>query len=251
MSENDTDRHMHFEQIDADAVCEQCGNVNEEDTLICKTCGNNLRDQRNSRIARNEQPDVPEGVSTIRLFTGVLTTVGILLILLAAYSVQSIESWLVDLQGMEDAEASTDFWSESQGLVYEKLEREMDEYPSTRSQLQAAIENPVMDDSYNGRYAVTIENRVVAEANLSRRGNKIYFVVVPLREDLSIRGYAVLEGGSDERPTVRNTASVRVRGQEYTAFGYADNQADGSHGCYIETSYVGNDSIVAYAYRVR
>lgn len=250
MSENDTNRHMHFEQIDADAVCEQCGHVNEEDTFICKACGNNLRDQRNSRIARNEQIDVTGGVTTVRLFTGVITTVGIMLILVAAYSVPNIESWLVDLQALEEVEISTDFWSETQGLVYEKLEREMDEYPSTRSQLQSAIDDPIMDDSYNGRYAVMIDNKVIAEANLSRRGNKVYFVVVPLRENMNIRGYAVLEG-DEERPTVRNTASLLVDGEEYTAFGYADNQGDGSHGCYIQTSYIENRNIVAYAYRVR
>ena len=48
------EHHQHLpegERLDADAVCGSCGTVNPEDTLLCKSCGNNLRDQRQTRIA--------------------------------------------------------------------------------------------------------------------------------------------------------------------------------------------------------
>ena len=44
MQGNSHDHHEAVEHLDADAVCEPCGNVNPEGTLLCKTCGNNLRD---------------------------------------------------------------------------------------------------------------------------------------------------------------------------------------------------------------
>ena len=44
----------YHEGIEADAVCAQCGSANPEGTLICKTCGNNLRDQRLMRIAADQ-----------------------------------------------------------------------------------------------------------------------------------------------------------------------------------------------------
>jgi len=45
------------EGIEADAVCAQCGSANPEGTLICKTCGNNLRDQRMLRITADQLLD--------------------------------------------------------------------------------------------------------------------------------------------------------------------------------------------------
>ena len=50
MQVNPQDHHEHVEHLDADAVCEACDTVNPEGTLLCKTCGNNLRDQRARRM---------------------------------------------------------------------------------------------------------------------------------------------------------------------------------------------------------
>ncbi|MCX5757207.1 MAG: hypothetical protein NTU83_01615, partial [Candidatus Hydrogenedentes bacterium] len=50
MMEEGPQPQVDIERIDADAVCEKCGTVNPEETLLCKTCGNNLRDQRLHRV---------------------------------------------------------------------------------------------------------------------------------------------------------------------------------------------------------
>ena len=88
---------QNFEQIDADAVCQQCDRINDEGTLICKACGNNLRDQRNLRIAQGAGPELmKEGGSKFRLFTGLLVTLGILLAVYMVLNIGNIEQALVN-----------------------------------------------------------------------------------------------------------------------------------------------------------
>ena len=67
--------------IDADTVCEKCATVNPEETLLCKSCGNNLRDQRIERMARGGAIELGDvGESKFRILTGVLITIGFVLI---------------------------------------------------------------------------------------------------------------------------------------------------------------------------
>lgn len=241
MNEEHVTEEPHFENIDADAVCEQCGTVNPEGTLLCKVCGNNLRDQRQTRISQDQGAFSGTGPSRIRIFTGVLTTLGILTVLLAAYSMPNIESWLVDIQSGNSGDYAAGLWSGPDSGIYDALLTELLETPSSRARMNGALENPMDDVFYNGRYALLGPSRIrgnnfIGEANLSRRGDRIYFVVHFLRNDFELRGYATLEGES-KRPTVRNTAAVRIRGEEYPAFGYAEKREDGSLACYGQSFY--------------
>jgi hypothetical protein len=83
--------------LDADAVCAACGTVNPEGTLICKVCGNNLRDQRLRRFQAEQILETDGEVvgGGRRWFTGVLTGVGALLVLVVALNVNSIADRVV------------------------------------------------------------------------------------------------------------------------------------------------------------
>lgn len=230
-----------FENVDADAVCEQCGTVNPDETLLCKSCGNNLRDQRTNRIAQDTGTNTPAGATRIRIFTGVLTTLGILTVLLAAYSMPNIESWLVQIQRGDFGEQTAQFWNGSESTIYDALLADLQANPTPRRRIDDAIKEPVDDVFYNGRYALVrpgtvFGNRIVAEVNVSRRGDRVYFVVEFKRAGAELRGYATLEG-EDQRPTVRDSAAVRIQGVEYPALGYAEKQVDGSLACYGQSFY--------------
>lgn len=252
MSPEDPHDNLEFEHVDADAVCEQCGSVNPEGTLICRSCGNNLRDQRNRRISGENIQLMDGGISGFRIFTGLLTVLGIVLVILVASSVQNIESWLAGIQGPDNTQAQ--LWSGRDNAVYNKMQEELDQYPSTRRQREVAVANPLDDDSYNGRYAlVQVSARgtmnVIGEANLSRRGTKIFFVANIDRSDVIIRGYAELQG--DKQRLVSNqTAGIRVDGKEYVGFGFSEKLPGGGHLCLAQTS-LNPGPLEIRAYRIR
>lgn len=242
MDAPETNQDYNFETVDADAVCEQCGSVNPEGTLLCHDCGNNLRDQRKRRISTGEA-DVPvsDGPSGVRLFTGVLTTIGILIILMVVLNIQKLEAVLVEMQDTDEDGLLAGLWEGSESAVYDKLLRELKKSPSPRDDLLAALKNPAAEDTFDGRYALAWANgsgsdALVGEANLTRRGDILYFVATSLDSKVEVRGYAVLEG-DEERPTVRDTAAVRVGSRIFTTFGYAEKEGAGNYICLGETDY--------------
>ncbi|MCH7911231.1 MAG: hypothetical protein IIB38_16655 [Candidatus Hydrogenedentes bacterium] len=254
MSPEEPHGNLDFEHVDADAVCEQCGTVNPEGTLICKSCGNNLRDQRNRRIAGENIQLMGGGISGFRIFTGLLTVLGIVIVLLAAYSVQNVETWLTGLQSQNQGSAQAQLWSGKDAAIYSQLQDELDRYPSTDRQREVAVANPLDEDSYNGRYALALRSgggkmNVIGEASLSRRGTKVFFVANINRNDTEIRGFAEFQG--DRQRLVSNqTAGIRTNGKEYIGFGFSQKLAGGGHLCLAQTS-LNPGPLEIHAYRIR
>lgn len=255
MNQNFSDEGPQFDNLDADAVCQQCGTVNPEDTLLCKVCGNNLRDQRALRIAGENIPVIGGGVSGVRIFTGILATLGIIAILLAAYSVQNIESWLTGVQNAGRVSAAgVELWSGRDGELLDQLRAELKERPSSRRQRELAIEEPINDDSYNGRYVLASPTpsggiSVIGEANLSRRGNKIYFAALPILGDTDIRGFGILRS-EDNRLVANRTVGIRSDGGEYVGFGFSQKLPEGGHACLAQSS-LDTTQLQILAYRIR
>jgi hypothetical protein len=260
MTDTDPRQQFDFDQIDADAVCEKCGTVNPEPTLICKTCGNNLRDQRLRRIS-NDQIAVPGAaspVSRIRVFTTVLTGLGILLVLLAVVNIGNIEDWLVGMQVEANVAAGMeDVWSGPGSVLYNQMAEELRTNPVTRAEQDDAMANPVIDTSFNGRYLLSKpdaqgKNVIVGSAILSRRGERVHFVATLNQRNVEIRGFAELtvNESNEVSPFARNTASIDIGGTQYTAWGYAVGNPDGSHTVYGQSG-LDNNSYGVLAYRVR
>ena len=250
-----------FAQIDADAVCEQCSSVNDEGTLLCKVCGQNLRDQRARRLANAHGPEMFEArVSRIRLLTGLLSVFGLLLVVFAVLNLSNIEASLVTfLSASSDVEGES-LWSGPGSEIYDNLLRDLEEYPTSRTRMEEALENPVTDRSYNGRYVLMRPgrldaDRVIGEANLSRRGDRVYFVAKLRNQPIEIRGYASLEqaGEDDEmRVIARNTVGITVSEAQYTGFGFANRISAGGHRVVAASDYDNNDvNHEVLAYRVR
>lgn len=249
-------------QLDADAVCEQCGTVNEEGTLLCKICGQNLRDQRMQRLAGAgaQGPEVfEEGVNRVRLLTGLLTVFGILIIVLAVLNITNIEAGLVDVLSDDVGADSGGLWSGASVHIYEELQQNLDDYPTSRARIDEALENPVDEESFDGRYillrpGLLSSNRVIGEANLSRRGEKVYFVATLRQFPAEIRGFAKLQTGDDEvlRLVARDTAGMIVEGKEYSGYGFAEKLEGGGHSVVIASDYgelSTNQEILAFRVR--
>lgn len=252
MNQEFPEHEDQFEHLDADAVCEQCGTVNPEDTLLCKACGNNLRDQRARRISGADALLVGSGVSRVRVFTGVITTVGIMVILLAAYSVQNIESWLTDIQMTSGA--SAELWSGADGDLLDRLQEDLTSRPSTARERARALERPIVDTSFNGRYAIatrtsTGKNQIIGEANLARRGQKVYFVADLRVGTVEIRGFGVLNEDGDGLVADR-TVGIRSEDVEDIGFGFSEMLPHGGHVC-VGQSTVSSAPVQVWAFRIR
>lgn len=251
-----------FDQIDADAVCEECGTVNEEGTLLCKICGQNLRDQRARRLsAATGGPETFEqGVNRVRLLTGLIVVLGLLTIVLLAMNIPNIEASWVQRLAAESGSDSVGLWSGPNSVVFDELRREIDEYPTSRSRMQEALDNPVDDRSYNGRYILVppgrlTVDRVIGEANLSRRGGRVLFVARLRNIPVDIRGYAELDqvGEDGERRAIaQRSVGILVDDEQYTGSGLTQKLEGGGHRIAAFSDYLGsetNHDILAFRVR--
>ncbi len=238
MTEKGSGEKFAFDTVDADAVCVQCGSVNPEGTVLCKECGNNLREQRQRRI-RGEQSPAEEGRGGLRLFTGLLTGLGILIVVAATLNISSIEEWLVSVQESDlEVAGGEDVWGGEIGPMLDGMRVELTDSPSPRDKRLAAIDHIVAEDLFHGRYVLFRKGAlngidVLGEANLQRRDDKIYFVAL-LDGDVEVRGVAEMaraeEGDAAEpMPTVWRSGSVRVDGATHGVYGRAEGHESGAH----------------------
>lgn len=252
-----------FQQVDADAVCEQCGTVNDEGTLLCKECGQNLRDQRARRLANAAAgPEVLEGgPSRTRILTGVLSVVGILIVLLAVVNIGNIEAVLVDALSEQESVGDVRLWTGTDVPLYDELHDSLASAPATNFQIENALEEPVTEDTFNGRYVLVDPSNispsgVIGEAELRRRGTRVYFVALLTQPRMELRGFAQLEtvaGTNEFRPFVRETAGFKTdNGGQVLGFGLANPLEGGGHQVLaFESSDGAGSRQEVYAFRIR
>jgi len=134
------------EGLEADAVCQQCGAVNPEGTLICKTCGNNLRDQRMLRIQADQmlEGDVKAGQSSVFVLRG-LSVIAILLLLWFSLNVGKITSMLTSAEPTaEENTVSANpkiFWSGTSAPVFAAMQESLAAKMPSPAQADAARMN--------------------------------------------------------------------------------------------------------------
>ena len=237
MQGNPHDQHEAVEHLDADAVCEACGNVNPEGTLLCKTCGNNLRDQRARRMQGGGPVVAADpSVSIANIARGVLILFGICVVLWAAFNVATIESWL--LSGVQTVEAKGEnaispesFWDGPDAARYDDLFSSLEEHALTIE--EAGIVPPGSPlPSLTGRYILKRSTGAavspVGSAIVESDGTTCHFV-------------ARLAGGTEVRGSAQKTSDTMIQayrigildpdGVFTDAYGYAQVQPTGELNC--------------------
>ncbi|MBX7255856.1 MAG: hypothetical protein K1Y02_05805 [Candidatus Hydrogenedentes bacterium] len=235
--------------IDADAVCEQCSTVNPPGTLLCKMCGNNLRDQRTRRLS-SEGPVIPieEKIHPRRVLSSLLMVLGLLVVLWVAFNVSSIESMLT--QGFEDTGSESDpelLWTSS-SAIYEELAKKLVEHPVSPSETEIALSQYQLTNGFDGRYVLKRSEEpfapVIGQAIVETQGDSVYFVAT-VGGNYEFRGEAKLSS-----PTQLDAEYVGVKtGEEYIdAYGMAQ-VSPGQ--LYCGGYAVGSDTLIeAIAYHV-
>ncbi len=218
-------------RLDADAVCAQCGTVNPEGTLICKTCGNNLRDQKRLRMQAEEQLQLGgEFPSPRRVMLGVITLVGAIVIVIAGFNADRIMLWLVGAS--ETVYSSEGMWSGRLGRRLDSLTQDLKNQVIGSSQIYSAIQKPIISEDIEGMYVVTIRD---IDDNFVPVGKAI---VQPYNESEYIFS-AILDNGAQVRGVARkqeqrliaswDRASCEWGGQRGAVSGIVSKREDGRY----------------------
>lgn len=230
--------HSAAAAVDADAVCGVCGNVNPEGTLICRTCGNNLRDQKYRRQTTEQQLLEPEGLNVRQIVRGVGVVVGLLVILLTALNVNRIADAMVGagapqdplealFQGPEDA-AFAPLVEQATALVAQA--------PADLSALAAA---PLVGEGIAGNYVLAASDgfsgyTAVGVALVQQDESGTRFVA--LVGETQIRGQAQGQAGGAYQTSWDQAAMRDAAGALHGVAGVAVPQQDGSVECFGQTT---------------
>ncbi|MCP4643438.1 MAG: hypothetical protein GY851_23525 [bacterium] len=217
MDSEHPEMEQQFDRVDADAVCEACGTVNPPGTLLCKVCGNNLRDQRLRRMTGDGIAEAAvERVHPRRALSALLAIMGLLTILWTALNVWNgnIDRWMTEgfsAAQSREGEDPTVFWYGAKASVYDELVDAMQRDPITRGEMNVALGGQTANYSdLTGRYLVMRSGRRlsrVGEAAARQVDDKVYFVaLLPDAEGTQIRGEATL---SDSGTLETKLAGVR------------------------------------------
>lgn len=249
MSSGDIHADGPVERIDADAVCIECGAVNPEGTLLCKTCGNNLRDQRNLRFGAEA---VAEGMAAVGERPAWLTSgfaiLGILVVLCVAINAGRIVDVMMDVQSPDTSDIE-DFWSGPRSAVFDKLAEELQYNPISVEESELAMEQPDVSGVYEGRYVLlrpeAAFRRIMGQAHVRQSGEKLQFVALLDRGQVELRGEARLEG--ENRIAARDSAGILKRDEYYAADGFAQPMETGGYECFGLSEYdTGSYSVLAF-----
>lgn len=228
---------------EADAVCQQCGSVNPEGTLLCRNCGNNLREQRMRRVAEaNYIPELPEDkTQRIEWVRRGLVTAAILgVVFLALYS-GDIADWAVQ-KGANDIAATSDPWKGPDAPLFDMLQRRLEKAPVS-ADTPRAVDSKSGD--YDGRFLIEEVAGVGAPflggAIARQEGTQVYFVAL-LDSGAEVRGVGEVDSAGNLRCP---DAKVRKNGTAMGAFGYLQRAPDGGLSCTAQTD--GNDATLKAA----
>lgn len=221
------------EGIEADAVCGQCGSVNPEGTLICKTCGNNLRDQRLLRMQADQMlgGEVEVTEKSPFLFRA-LTILGLLVLLWFGLNAGRIASLLTTAENESYSGAAalspSLFWTGPQKDRYEGMLRELTHNFPDRAEADTAKLDSRATGANEGRYAVYeqigTEVRFVGGAIIKIEDNIWYFAAI-INDSIEIRGQALM--ANEMLWTKWDESGALYNNAYYALEGMAVLQADG------------------------
>lgn len=234
----ETQPSEHHYDLQADAFCMQCNTVNPDGTLICKTCGNNLRDQHQMRMATDIQLEGGEatpGSFQVRRLTGALGVLGLLIVVWTAINADSVIETLMGLNTTRYDPVMA-LWNGEEAPAFDAMLDTLRSQAVTGADFEAALAAPVLVDvAPEGTYIIT---RPAVFGEATRAGTALVeadengglrFAAL-LRDGTEVRGRAMRRGQAHSAEW--DMAGVRYQGQYYSATGIAIPLQNGGVECF-------------------
>jgi hypothetical protein len=233
------------EKLDADAVCAQCNTVNAEGTLLCKVCGNNLRDQRTRRLQADQAMDMEHTGQRRRAWlSGSFFVLAIVLIISTLLNQELIVDWLINVQ--EPTEPSlAELWTGDYDAYFRPMVKELDLAGVDDESAAAALMEAPTSTELEGLYALYDGETFIGAANVRLEGDEVYFVA-QVNGGEEVRGVARAELNHYIALPDYSAVSVR-RGRLKSITGVALPQGDGVLECKGST---GSERVTILAHRL-
>lgn len=228
MNTDNSGSQTHPETLDADAVCAQCNTVNAEGTLLCKVCGNNLRDQRMIRLTADQAMDLElSGRRRKTWASGLLFVLAIGVIVATLVNQDRIVAWLVNSEDSNPSEMDV-YWSGDYDDYFERLADDLRNKGLTAESAVALLNSgAAAADTQIGTYALFTGDEFVGSASVAQDGDDIFFVAL-LENGNEVRGRAEPQGNFYASSP---ETTIRVRSRVMTARGVAMPQGGGVTDC--------------------
>ncbi len=179
--------------LEADMVCAACATVNPPGTLLCQNCGHNLRDQMHERL--NMEAALPledEGESRSRLLYGLLTVLGLLVLVYVAIFSSSIAE---SLYAVQSDRVGGELWEGRAAAVFEPLAELVEAAPRQLSALAPEEGAVAAGGPMEGWFLLM---------RVTPYGTRPIGIAMTKKEDAKLIFVARLNGGGE----VRGTATV-------------------------------------------
>ena len=174
-------REPQGEGVDADAVCSKCHTINTEDVLICKACGNNLRDQRHERLGEEELLFGAEKGRKRKFLMRSLGALGFLTIIWVAINANDVADWTVRVASSAQSDGRM-LWEGEEGAAFDALAAELKGFSVPRQVLRRAIENTKISLIFEGKYVLINGSDVIGYAVARKIDNVLYVAAATLNE---------------------------------------------------------------------
>ena len=221
--------------VDTDAVCQECNTVNTDGSLMCRNCGNNLRDQKLRRLQNEIPPDLNDGPSIQNIVRGVVGVVGLLSVLIVALASDDIANAFVG--GSTPAAPYARHFRGPGAINFEPLEKSANAVLLSADTVASAQANPPAPGFVNGNYILTAQSdgasalQILGTASVTEEGDRLLFLA-NLTTGVQIRGIAYRQGGKAFLSEWDDAAVRLPSGEIVGATGAAVTQQDGSLDCY-------------------
>lgn len=208
MNNANLDGAFQVDKLDADAVCAQCSTVNAEGTLLCKVCGNNLRDQRNWRMQADQAMDMEHtGHRRRAVSSGILFVMAIGIIIATLVNQELIVEWLINVQTPSEPSLQS-LWAGDFDTYFQPMLDEVDGAGMDAESAKAALENSPQYPELPGLYVLFDGETYLGTASVRIEGQEVYFVA-RLEKGEEVRGVA--RAGADNIIVNPESSALRLR----------------------------------------